>query len=196
MKLPDLKNRLDLVANFLNARPVRERLLLGVFFLVLLLVVDVFAWFMPITRTLTHAMPAMSALETQLEGLKSDKKNEVLIREKWENTQKQLADDEERLVGPEQIPTLLENLSKLAFDSGVKITSIQPAETTPLPEKPYFAVPIALHAVAGTHEIGSFIERLETGHISLKITDLKIASNPLNERGHWIEMRLETYRKK
>ena len=188
--------RFDFVANFLNERAPRERLFLVGFGVALMVVLDYFLWVTPVTRTLTHTVSTVSTLQSQLDELKQDKKNEAAIRAKWKEIRQELEDKQNRLGASSQIAPMLENLSKLASESGVKIVSLKPAEEArPPADKSYFAVPIQISAMAGTHELGGFLMRLETGGTFYKVRDLKISANPADERKHLIDMVVETYRK-
>ena len=194
MKSFDIKERFGRVTQFVNARSARERLFIIVFSLIFVLFADVFGWLLPVSQLLTHRLSLISAAQTELDSLKDDKQNEALIRKKWDSIQKELMDNETRLSSG-QVSSLLENLSKLATESGVKIVSLKPTETSPPAGKKYFAVPVQISAVAGTHELGMFLEKMEAGGTFFTITDIKISANPVNERKHAIEMMTETYRK-
>ena len=194
MGIPGL--RLDFIAHFLNARALRERMMFMVFAGALVLTADYFLWLRPVAKAFTETWTAQSTLEAQLEQLKEDKKNGPMIQKKWEAVQRELEEKESRIGTSNQVAGLLEDLSKQAFDSGVRIMSLKPIETTASSiAKLYYSVPIQISCVAGMHELGAFCMRLETGGIFFKVTDLKIAANPANERKHSVEMMVETYRK-
>ena len=196
MKLKLSKLPFDFVANFLNARAPRERLLLVGFAVVLVFVVDYFLWLAPVSAALMRTIPSLSSTEAELDELKEDQKNQSAIKQKWGSVQKDLKDKENGIGGSSEIAPMLENLSKLASGSGVKITSLKPVENmNPAVSKLYFSVPIQLQATAGTHELGLFLMRLETGGTYFKVANLKISANSANERKHLIEMMVETYRK-
>ena len=188
--------RFDFIANFLNARAPRERLFLVGFAAVLAILLDYMLWFAPVTRTLTRTVSTLSLLQTQLDELEHDKKNEAAIRQKWESIQQELLDMEGRVGASGQIAPMLEDLSKLASESGVRIVSLTPSENAgPAVSKLYLVVPIQISAMAGTHQVGAFLMRLETGSTFYKVLDLRIAANPADERKHLIEMKVETYRR-
>ena len=187
---------MDPVANFLNSRAPRERLFMVGFAIALVLALDYLFWLQPVTRTIAATWPKLSVHQAELDELRLDKKNENLIQKKWEETRKRLEDNEGRIGASSQIATVLENLSKLASDSGIRITSLKPVENiNPSRSKLYYAVPIRLSATAGTHEMGVFLMRLEMADTFYKITDLKIAANPSNEKKHLVELMVETYKK-
>ena len=187
---------LDHIKTFVNMRNARERMLIIAFALIFLLFLDVVLWLLPVTRSLVESIPSLTTLASELEGLKNDQNNRDLIKKKSETTIKELADDEDRLGASSQLSSLLENLSAMALESGIKITSLKPIETTtPETGKLYVAVPIQIDATAGFHQLGAFLERLETGKTFFKITDIKVTASTTTDRKHSVEMMLETYRK-
>ena len=196
MTMGFLRAPFNVLANFLNARPSRERALFIVFAGVLVFMADYFLWLEPVTRSLIDTWPAQSLLTARVEQLKDDQRSAPMIRKKYDAVCRQLEEMEVRIGASDQIAALLEDLSKLASDSGVRIMSLRPIENPPPAQaKLYYSVPIQISCVAGTHELGAFMMRLETGSIFFKITDLKINANPASERKHSVEMMVETYRK-
>ncbi len=196
MKKIPINFRLDFLADFLNTRTPREKLMFVTFGLVFLLFLDYIFWLSPATQSLTRTLPTLSSLGVELSDLKEDKKNQLMIQKKWEEVRNELADKEKGFEVSDQLPALLENLSKLAVESGVRITSLKPIEVpVSSSKKLYFSVPVQIHATATTHELGNFLSKLETGVSFFKITNLKIASTTTDLRRHSAEMLVETYRK-
>ena len=190
------KTLLDPIVNFLNARAPRERLFMVGFAAALVLALDFLFWLQPVSSAISATWPKLATRQAELDELRTDKKDEALIQKKWEEIQKQLQDNESRIGASSQISAVLESLSKLASESGIRITSLKPVENvSPAANKLYYAVPIQLTATAGTHELGRFLMRLETADTFYKITDLKITANPSNEKKHLVELMLETYKK-
>ena len=196
MKLTLPKQPFGFIATFLNARAPRERLFIVGFAAAFLFFLIYMFWLQPMTNALMQTIPALSSQEARLEEMRDDKKNAVAIGQKWDATKKELQDKESRIGASSEIAPLLENLSKQASESGVRITSLKPIELlNPAAGKLYFSVPIQIKATAGTHALGAFLMRLETGGTFFKVTDLKISANTADERKHLIEMMVETYRK-
>ena len=197
MKRPAIfsKIRFDFIANFVNSRPPRERLLLVALAVACLFFADYFLWLAPVTRSLMETLPVLSSLKQERRQLKEDQKNEALLREKWQKTEADLEEKEKRIAASNQTASLLENLSRLASASGVRILSLKPDEGSPPPGKLYYSVPVHIDCLAGTHELGAFLNRLEAGDVYFRVSNLKIAANPNNERKHSIEMTVETFRK-
>ena len=190
------KPSFDFIANFLNARNLREKQLIIGFVAVFVFSVDYFILLQPVIRIFSEVSPKMAPLKEELKVLKEDRKNKDAIQKKWEDAKKDLAEKERFFIAPDETPALLENLSKEALRSGVKITSLEPFDQVRGGGKNvYVPLPIEVKAMAGTHEFGTFLARLENGGTLFKVKDLKISSNPLNERKQLIELSMEAYKK-
>jgi Tfp pilus assembly protein PilO len=186
---------LDFIANFLNSRTLREKQLIIGFVVVFLFCVDYFLLIQPVIGIFSEVSPKVSPVKEELKALRDDQKNKDSITRKWENAKKELDEKERYFISPDETPALLENLSKEAQKSGVKITSLEPFNVKAGSKAAYTPLPIQVKANAGTHELGAFLARLENGQTFFKIADLRITANPLNERKHAVEMNMEVYKK-
>ena len=185
---------------FITERNPREKQMIialglsGIIFLDYWILID------PVVKTYLQVNSKSAPLEAELKDLKDAQKNRKLIEKNWNQAKTNLEMSEKRFIGVNEMPTFLENLSKLALDSGVKVISLQPLE---LPKKntkkasidPYTGVPIRMSAIAGTHEFGRFLSSLENNTPFIKVTDIKISSNPPDDRRHRLELDIEVYRK-
>lgn len=195
---------------YFNARNKREKTMLVVFAAALLLFLDYWVLARPVVSVFTDTMPKLAALDVELDGLRHDKKNRATIAREWEELKIRVAEKEATFITRDQVPALLENISKLALDSGVKIVSLTPVGTTV--EKPSrrrgaaaepakkkessrnALVPIRLNGLAGTHAFGDFLARLEAGPTFFRVKDIRILSQgELDIRRHSVEVNIETY---
>ena len=197
MKPPKWLPRFDAVASFLENRNPREKYMLVAFVGVFLLVLDYFLWLVPVFEIYNTASPKIGPLREELKSLSQDYKNKDAIHQKWQEAKKGLAEKENMFIAPNGTPALLENLSKQAQKAGVKITSLEPFETRQAAKakSSYTPLPIQVKAMAGTHEFGALLSGLESGRTLFRIQDLRISSNPLNERKHLIELSMEVYKR-
>ena len=188
--------RIDVAANFVNSRSVREKLLILSFGGLFILSLDYLLWLSPVIKTLSRTVPAYMAAETDLQNMRDDKKNEAEIKERLEHLEEDLLAREKGIETADQIDTLLEGLSKQAIQSGVRITSLSPMEDgSGTRVGDYASLPINLKAAAGTHELGRFLSTLEGGDTPFKVLNLKIEENDQSPKKHLIEMKIETYRR-
>jgi Tfp pilus assembly protein PilO len=125
--------------------------------------------------------------------------NEAGIKKQHENFAKQAEYLEKRLPGQDQISSLLEDFSKTAESSGVKILKIKPLETpvsTPkqkVTNNAYSEFQILIEARAGYHQLGVFVDKVEKMDRFIKVTDIDIAGIDKDPRHHDIKMRIITY---
>ncbi len=188
MKSPSVET----LNQFLHSRTSNEKMLLVVFAALFVFGVDYFLWLRPVGAVFAETGPQLKSLKIELETLRDDKKNAAIIEKNWSELKGRLVEAEKRFIAPSEIPSLLEQLSVMARDSGVRLISLKPvaAEGTGY----YSRVPIRIQALAGTHAFGRFLEKLETSTTLFRIQDLRIAGNA-DEQRHVIDLSLEAYGK-
>lgn len=188
MKSPSAES----VNQFLQTRSHNEKLLLLVFAVIFAFAIDYLLWLHPLIGVFAETGPQLTSLKTDLQTLRDDKKNAPLIEKSWKDTKDRLSEAEKRFIAPSEIPSLLEQLSVMARDSGIRITSLKPvaSETSGY----YSRIPIRIQALAGTHSLGQFLEKLETSTTFFKVQNLHISSGSDDQR-HIIELNLEVYGK-
>ena len=125
--------------------------------------------------------------------------NEAGIKKQHENFVKQAGYLEKRLPGQDQISNLLEDFSSVAESSGVKILKIKPLEV-PAPiskqkvtNNSYTEFPILIEARAGYHQVGDFVNKIESMDRFIKVTDIDIAGTDKDPRHHDVKIRIITY---
>jgi Tfp pilus assembly protein PilO len=189
--------RIDPLTNFVNQRTVREKFLILGFSGLLLASGDYFLWVSPVVGVLTRTLPTDAAAKLELQNMKEDQKNETQIRDRLTRVKAELEERERGMSAASQTDDLLEGLSTLAMQSGVRITSVNPSEGGPASRKyVYSPFPIDVKAMASTHELGAFLSSLETGDIPFKVLNLRINQDPQSPKKHLIELKVETYRRK
>ena len=196
-KLPKIAfPKSDALAAFLNSRNAREKYMLIALFGVFLLTADYFVWLDPTCKAYIAVSPKIVPLREEMKSLREDHKNKDAIQKKWEDAKVELAEKDKMFIAPDETPALLENLSKQAQRAGVKITSLEPFDDPKGgPKGGYSPLPIQIKATAGTHELGALLSNLETGQTFFRVKDLRITSNPLNDRKHTIDLAMEAYRR-
>ena len=201
MKLPKqidslIKTPVNQVAGFLNSRNPREKVMILALGGLFIFALDVMIFIQPLIKSISQNMPQLYALRDEAKTLREDQKNKAVTHQKWETSTVEIGERQKVLVASNEVPQLLENLSQQANDSHLKITSLKPVDSSIVSEtKSYASVPIHISALAGTHEFGAFLGRLESGNTFFRVKDIKIASNPADEKRHLVELLVETYRK-
>ncbi len=89
----------------------------------------------------------------------------------------------------EKIPLVMENISRIARESGIQIDQMMPAresqkQISKAADGPYYTLPILIRGQGPYHAIGRFFNGIETESIFMKIQDFDIAQNAMNSRSH------------
>lgn len=185
----------DKAAEFLNSRTTREKHMFIAFFAIAVLAADYFLLLGPTLATFQELGPKSGELQRVRQELIDDAKNAAEIKKKWESTHALIAEQEKMTIPSTAAAALLENLSKEARQAGVKITSVKPVEAPRGKGSKLFSpLPIKFSGIAGTHELGKFLSRLESGPTFFRVIELSITAS-LTERRHQIEMTLEACQK-
>ena len=195
-----LKLWVALLNKFINERNPREKQMIIALGLIGIVFFDYWVLINPVIKAYIRIGSQSAPLETELKGLSDDWKNRKFIEKNWNQAKLNLENSERRFIAPNETPTFLENLSKLALDSGVKVTSLQPLEspnknTKKAPIDPYTGVAIRISAIGGTHEFGKFLSWLENNSTFIKVTDIKISPNSMDDHRHILDLEIGVYRK-
>ncbi len=198
MKIPtmpaQIKNTVNKAADFVNSRNPREKTMIIVLAVAGFLTVYYFVMSWAVSSVFMTTGPRLAEAGRQLSEIKADAKNKPAIEKKWTDAKARFAKLESSFVSINGVPALLENLSKLAQESGVRILSLKPSDSG-VYEGSYQRIPIKITAMASTHELGMLLSQLEQDATFFRVTDLKITANPLETRRHGIELSIETYRR-
>lgn len=103
---------------------------------------------------------------------------------------------EKKLPAQQEIPNLLENLSKMAKSANITIVGITPVELKTQKEKTnsvYQEIPILITAKSGYHELGRFLNNLENGSEFMKVVDIGIKADATTPKKHDVELMIYTY---
>lgn len=139
------------------------------------------------------------AIKARVQAAEALIRNEAKIKRQREEFKKQAAMLEKRLSAHDEISGLLEDFSRIAESSGVKILRIKPLEVmddeTQLNARSgvYAELPILIEARAGYHQCGLFVNKLETMEKLIKIEDIDIRSILTDPRHHDIKLRTKAY---
>jgi type IV pilus assembly protein PilO len=126
-------------------------------------------------------------------SLIADKEN---LKKKFDEYDSKIEVYEKKLPAQQEIPDLLESLSKMARNADISIVGI-----TPVPSKlqkdrkgqVYKEIPILITAKSGYHELGRFLSNMENTDRFMKVVDIKIRANAAAPKRHDVELMVYTY---
>ena len=103
---------------------------------------------------------------------------------------------EGKLPNEKETDQLLEDLARIATEAKIKYQSIKPGAVTNLQEEnidlPYYRWPITMRLTCGYHELGLYINQLETATRFIKIDNLSINTGG-DVFQHSVTLNLSTY---
>ncbi|HID94431.1 MAG TPA: hypothetical protein EYP53_00040 [Candidatus Latescibacteria bacterium] len=102
-------------------------------------------------------------------------------------TRRALQDFQQRFITQDQVVTVIEDLKKVGDDMGVVVESVSLEEGFKPEKKRLVEVPIRVRLKSKYHNLGTFLNRLETSHRLFSITDLKVSADPYDPYRHRAE---------
>ena len=93
----------------------------------------------------------------------------------------------------EEVPLLLENISRIANKHAVQIEQIMPDKTEGEPilqnsDGEYFSIPVSIEARAGYHDFGRFLNELERDGDFFRVPEFVIAASSDDPMRHAIKL--------
>jgi len=175
MKLPD---QLSGILSKLDGKN-RYYVFFGGLFVFLIL--DYFILMSPQTATLIKIKTDRSTVLKNIKKAKLDIQNLNLYRSQIKQMKKDIDEVNLQVKSKDSVPLVLEYITRLANDNGVKVDQIMPdSQELKLllenDEKRYFSLPILIEARSGYHDFGRFLNEIENGDVSLKIKNFMISS--------------------
>src|SRR3989338_3420778 len=146
-----IKLGLVLLQKFINERNPREKQMIIVLSILGIIFLDYWFLINPVVKIFTNNYSQFKMLQNKFQELSNDQKNKKVIEKNWNQIKEKLGQTEKCFVAPDEMPAFLENISKLAQNSGVKVLSLQPLENLEKSNKkdvnPYTGLLIKMSAV-------------------------------------------------
>ncbi len=166
----------------------------------------------PLGRELRRVRQQLEDARKQLNTLELVTVNVSVLRRQVERLDGEVVSLKGILPTEAELPSLLEYLSELAAQSQLKIQAVSPQRVTekaptrrgakettrgraaaPPPPPAYKTVLIHVDALAGYHQLGTFLSLAESGRRPLHISTLRITANPKEPKRHQVKLLLRSY---
>ena len=159
----------------------------------------------PLMREAATLNRQVSGAREDLRLLQASTTNEGALREQYEQVSEAVKSLRRLLPAEEEIPTVIEHLSGLASETGIKIQAIFPqrvleplapigkegvAASAPIV---YREIPIQIDALAGYHQLGTFLSLVESSEKPMQIATLTISANQKEPKRHLVKLLLRCY---
>ncbi len=171
---------------------------------VLILVAYVMGVMGPLRRESVRLARDVQAANSKLQALEAVVANETRIREQHDQADQAVRALRSHLPEEGELSKLIQLLTDWANRSQVKIQTISPqrpetvresASGQPASDKPvvYEDIFIQIDALAGYHQLGAFLNLIESSDKPMHLSSLKISGNPREPRHSNIKLLLGTY---
>jgi len=161
----------------------------------------------PLMREAGRLGQEVATARQQLRLLEVATANEAALREQHQQLDETVSSLRKLLPSEKELPAVIEQLSDLASQTGVKIETIFPQRPTeeqlpqPAPAaKPNVATPVVykdvlvqIDAVAGFHQLGMFLSLVESSEEPMEVDSLRITSDPRGLKRLQIKLVIKTY---
>ena len=165
----------------------------------------------PLMREVGELGQQVHERSEELRVLKTAVAGEETLREQQRQLQVAVASMQQLMPSEEELPAVIETLSDLAGQSQVKIQTIFPLRTgsegaarkekdrdknrSTGPAQPdlYKEVMIQIDALAGFHQLGSFLSLVEQGAKPMRVASLRITQDPKETKRQRIKLLLQSY---
>jgi Tfp pilus assembly protein PilO len=182
----------------------KRRLLIGLIFVVALLLYASYVYCLqPLGRavgTLSRQVHEVTAQVRQLEQLVAQA---PALQQEHAQLPAAVEQLREGLPSEDELPLVIERVSGLANQTGVRILSIfpqrseshenSPSASAPLASTPYHAVAIEIEALSGFHQLGMFLNHVESSDQPMEVKQLRISPSERELRRHAVTLTLLTY---
>lgn len=173
---------------------VRYGILFGILLAVFAL--DYFLIMTPQMRSLKGLGEAAETTSADIERVSNDLQRIQQIKDGLNSSRAELEAMSLKVRSLQEVPAILEEISRTANQFNVKIDQIKPLpgsqETlVSTPEEKYYALPIVIQARSGYHMFGHFLNTLESGRLFFTLTDWHMQAGGQADQGLVVQATLK-----
>ena len=130
-------------------------------------------------RSLARSREEITTTSAGIERVNNDLQRIAQIRQGLVDSRSQLDAVSQKVRSVQEVPAVLEQISRTASAFSVTIDQIKPLPESQetlidAPEGKYYALPIVIQARAGYHMFGRFLNSLEGGNLFFSLRDLRM----------------------
>lgn len=155
----------------------------------------------PMRRQARELAQQLRGARAELALLETALAHEPVLRAQHDRLAETLAAMRERIPTDDEVPLVIKQLSQLAGGSRVKIQTIfpQPVSSAPAAGRDtasakqalYRTMRIQIDALAGYHQVGAFLNAVESGKLPLRLLSLRVSPDTRDLRRHRVQVVLE-----
>lgn len=182
------------IQDFLSKIDEKNRYYLLIGALVLIFLLDYFVIMRPQLVALTKIQPEIKILLQDIQTARDDTQKMGFYQGEIKRLQNVLEKTSQRVFSKEEVSAILERISRLAGETGMKIDQITPFNDDQEilledHKRTYYALPILLEAMSGYHDFGKFLNRLEQDDLFLSVATFSVVAGD-DMHDHALKMNL------
>ena len=158
-----------------------------------------FIFLSPLASKFTSLLHKTSALQSTINTAELSINSMPKIKREIEELKSREGFYSNKLPREEEFPAVLEDLSNMAQNSGVKMTKILPMKDSGISVKEnadldiYRQKAILINAQCEYHQLGAFIAELENAERFMEISDIVIQAGRVNPKRHNVQLIVKTF---
>jgi Tfp pilus assembly protein PilO len=161
----------------------------------------------PLWKRFVQLGQEMRTARTKLQQTEQAVAQEPSVRQERDRLTDTIEELGRSLPSEEALPKVIEVLSNVATEAGLRIQTIFPqrsfesageksATAKPVADNLkalYKEIPIQIDALTGFHQLGAFLSRVESNDQAMEVKSLRISSDPKEPRLHDVKLVLRVY---
>jgi len=178
----------------------RELIILSILIGAIILAGYFYLYLRPRIRALGQLLPQVARLKQDVELARSDIANIDNFKVEIASLRNELGRYEASLPGKKEIAPILDHLSKIASQAGVKIVGIKELKEArgKVPElngarQLYSEVSIGIDLKSGYHQLGRFMNKVESSARLMKPRDIEIKADPRTPGEHNVKLIISAF---
>lgn len=164
--------------------------------LLLVFLINYFLLLNPLLGSLNKVNEQIAELRHNIQDVKNDVARVGQNRDQLEKIKNQVKEVKVKIRSAQEVPLILEDISRSASDQGVKIDQLMPLKDQKVllakqKDVEYYALPILIQARSPYHDLGRWLAQLEEKKIFYNVGSLSIATNPKDTMRHQVQLTLK-----
>ncbi len=164
--------------------------------LLMVFVLDYFFLLKPLLGSLNKLNTQTSELRHNIQDAKTDMARIGQNRDQLEKIRNQVNEVKVKIRSAQEVPLILEDISRIASEQGVKIDQLMPLKDQKVllakqKDVEYYALPIMVQARSPYHDLGRWLAALESEKVFYGIGNLSIMTNPKDTMRQQVQITLK-----
>ena len=165
--------------------------------LLLVFLINYFLLLRPLLGSLNKMATKTSELRQNVQGVKNDIARIDQNRTQLEKIRGQINEVKIKIRSKQEVPLILEDISRNANHAGVKIDQLMPLKDqqevlAKTEDVNYYSLPILIQVRSSYHDLGRFLAQMEEDKIFYSLSGLSITANPKEATRQMIQLTIKS----